>query len=848
MSPQNNNLLREGDEFEKFVIERELGHGGMGAVYLVRHRVLDSEFALKVLYPEIATRDGQFVERFIREARLAGRIHHPNLIAVYDAGYNDRSGMYYLVMDYVPGVSLRKRIKQEGCIPLPEAISIIRQCADALKAAQQYNMVHRDIKPDNIMFGSHGEARLADLGIAKASGDKEANLTLEAAVFGTPSYMSPEQARDSSQVDTRADIYSLGVVLFEMLTGTRPFKGSSTVEILANVISDQPAPSVTSVKPEIPADVAKLVADMLAKPLSERIASPAALIQRIDALDMDAIEAAAQANEDEFATAPTMVDAAAAQAPHAAPIASAVPTAEGVPEVTMPTAAPPAPKASPARQVPQAKPAASVASAVPTADESPEVTMPTAAPPAPKVSPVQQVPQPRPAVPVASAVPTADDQPQVTMDMPAASVPQAPPKSSKKGKVVVILAIVLVVVLMGIGGAVFGTMKLIAHLNGQQDPNKPSSGEVVQPSPSPEKTDSPQSVQPQSPETSVTQSQPEMQATQTKTDQHVVETKTETQVISPKPQTTKAQDIETITETKTETRTIQPQPEPQQKPEPQTVQTQPEPQQKPEQQTVQTQPEPQTVQTQPEQKQKVEQQTVQPQPEQQQKPEQQTVQTQPEPQIVQPQPEQQQKVEPQIVQPQPEQQQKPEPQTVQTQPEPQTVQTQPEQKQKVEPQPVQPTPVLPVNPPQPANANVYPPGKIFLFGEDNAGTRQLLAAVRNAAPGKTVTLHKAGLSSRCRGQLSGLRSQKPDLLMVAVTSRYSSMSLANFETLVNELLDDFASQGTNFIFVLEPTAGRNSRFCSGNDVVRDACTRHGRGWLDCQADINLDLSEFLKKD
>ncbi|MCQ2397456.1 MAG: protein kinase, partial [Lentisphaeria bacterium] len=122
-------LLRPGDEFEKYTVERELGHGGMGAVYLVRHKVLGVEFALKVLYPEVAKRDRQFVERFIREARLAGGIRHQNLIAVYDAGLNEPSGMYYLVMDYVAGGSVRERLKKDGYVDMVEAISIVRQVA-----------------------------------------------------------------------------------------------------------------------------------------------------------------------------------------------------------------------------------------------------------------------------------------------------------------------------------------------------------------------------------------------------------------------------------------------------------------------------------------------------------------------------------------------------------------------------------------------------------------------------------------------------------------------------------------------------------------------------------------------
>ncbi len=141
MSSQNNPLLQIGDSFGKYRVERELGHGGMGAVYLVRHTVIDSFFALKVLYPDVAGRDKKFVDRFIREAMLSGQIRHPNLIAVYDAGLNEANGMYYLVMDYVAGGTLRHRLKKEGRIQAAEAISITRQVASALDMARRHGMV-----------------------------------------------------------------------------------------------------------------------------------------------------------------------------------------------------------------------------------------------------------------------------------------------------------------------------------------------------------------------------------------------------------------------------------------------------------------------------------------------------------------------------------------------------------------------------------------------------------------------------------------------------------------------------------------------------------------------------------
>ncbi len=375
-------LLKTGDEFEKYTVEKELGHGGMGAVYLVCHKVLGAKFALKVLYPEVAKRDRQFVERFIREARLAGGIRHQNLIAVYDAGLNEPSGMYYLVMDYVAGGSVRELLKNDGYVDMVEAISIVRQVASALEAAQQRNMVHRDIKPDNIMFDSHGIVRLADLGIAKATDDSEGNLTMEASVFGTPSYMSPEQARDASKVDTRADIYSLGVVLFEMLTGRRPFGGENSIEILSHVIGPEEAPDVRTYSPDIPEAVAELVADMLAKDITKRVASPTALIKRINCLDLSEYGAAefphAEKNaaaEELDVTLQTLPSMPAAKAPAEAPVAESAdkaPAAEEELDVTLQTL-----PSMPAAKAPAAAPVAESADKAPAAEEELDVTLQT---------------------------------------------------------------------------------------------------------------------------------------------------------------------------------------------------------------------------------------------------------------------------------------------------------------------------------------------------------------------------------------------------------------------------------------------------------------------------------------
>ena len=275
-------MLKPGGVFEKYRVEKLLGKGGMGAVYLVRHNVLDSLFALKVLFPNVAAKNKQFVDRFIREARLACKIKHPNLISVHDAGKNSENGMYYIIMDYVSGGSVRDLLKKIGLFSPKQAVSIIRQIASALETAQKHDMVHRDIKPDNIMFSSDGIAKLADLGIAKSTNEQDTMLTMEASVFGTPAYMSPEQAMDSRKVDCRADIYSLGIVFYEMLSGQRPYQGNNTIEILSQVVRDEDIPDIRTLVPSIPADLAELLNQMCAKNIQKRIQSPSELLKRLE--------------------------------------------------------------------------------------------------------------------------------------------------------------------------------------------------------------------------------------------------------------------------------------------------------------------------------------------------------------------------------------------------------------------------------------------------------------------------------------------------------------------------------------------------------------------------------------
>src|SRR5579863_3062023 len=206
--------------FPQLEILELLGKGGMGAVYKARQRGLDRLVAVKVLPSEIG-RDAAFSERFTREARALARLNHPHIVAVYDFG--QASGLYYIVMEYVDGVNLRQTIQTGALIP-QNALAIVPQICEALQFAHDEGIVHRDIKPENILIDKKGRVKIADFGLAKLVGQDSRDhfLTGTHQVMGTLRYMAPEQMQGSREVDHRADIYSLGVVFYELLTGDLP--------------------------------------------------------------------------------------------------------------------------------------------------------------------------------------------------------------------------------------------------------------------------------------------------------------------------------------------------------------------------------------------------------------------------------------------------------------------------------------------------------------------------------------------------------------------------------------------------------------------------------------------------
>jgi len=248
-----------------YVIDRELGRGGMALVYLARDTRHERFVALKTLRPEIAIALGR--ERFLREIRLAARLQHPNILPVYDSG--DAGGTLYYVMPFVEGESLRDRLDREPQLPVDDALQIAREVADALAYAHDHDVVHRDIKPENIML-SGGHAIVADFGIARAvsaaGGDK---LTQTGLAIGTPAYMPPEQASGSGQVDRRSDIYSLACVLYETLAGQPPFTGPTAQAIMARHSLDA-VPRLKIVRDAIPDELEVVIERALEKVPADR--------------------------------------------------------------------------------------------------------------------------------------------------------------------------------------------------------------------------------------------------------------------------------------------------------------------------------------------------------------------------------------------------------------------------------------------------------------------------------------------------------------------------------------------------------------------------------------------------
>lgn len=222
--------LRGVTQLGNFKISRKLGQGGMGAVYLGEDSDLDRKAAIKILSEQFAAKE-DFVKRFYREARSMAKVDHPNAVRVYAVA--EDQGIHYVAMEFIDGKSVQDWLDRLGRLSVGDALHITLRACEALRQAHSLNLIHRDIKPDNIMLTARGAVKVADFGLAKAI-DEDNSMTQSGTGLGTPYYMAPEQARNAKHVDGRADIYALGITLYHLLTGKQPFVGGSTMELLLN--------------------------------------------------------------------------------------------------------------------------------------------------------------------------------------------------------------------------------------------------------------------------------------------------------------------------------------------------------------------------------------------------------------------------------------------------------------------------------------------------------------------------------------------------------------------------------------------------------------------------------------
>ncbi|WP_153505736.1 Stk1 family PASTA domain-containing Ser/Thr kinase [Cumulibacter manganitolerans] len=295
----------------RYEVGRLLGYGGMAEVLLARDTRLDRDVAIKILRSDLA-RDHTFQARFRREAQSAASLNHPAIVSVYDTGTDPTTDppTPYIVMEFVEGQTLRELLRTEGTLEAPQAMRITAEICGALDFSHRNGIVHRDVKPGNVMITPAGRVKVMDFGIARAVSDTAATMTATAAVVGTAQYLSPEQARGES-VDARSDVYAAGCVLYELLTGTPPFTGDSPVAVAYQHVREVPKlPS--SLNPTVPRDLDSIVMKALSKNPANRYQSAAAMQDDLDRAIMgEKVQAAPVLTEEEATTIVPALPAAA---------------------------------------------------------------------------------------------------------------------------------------------------------------------------------------------------------------------------------------------------------------------------------------------------------------------------------------------------------------------------------------------------------------------------------------------------------------------------------------------------------------------------------------------------------
>ena len=274
-------IIKQGFKLGNFTIERMLGVGGMGEVWLAKQGTMERKVAVKILSPTVISKQ-EYIDRFMSEIKLSAKLDHPNIVSAYDAGFEN--DLYYLAISFVEGRELDDIITEDGVLDEKRALKIVRDIASALKYAwNKYNLLHRDIKPSNIMIANDNTTKLMDMGISKIIETDTTALTMTNAIVGTPHYISPEQAKGDLDIDFRADLYSLGISLYFILTGKKPFDAQQMMGILTQHLYE-PLPDIMKENSLVSKNCKTLVEKMVSKDKNDRHSSWEELIKDIDSV------------------------------------------------------------------------------------------------------------------------------------------------------------------------------------------------------------------------------------------------------------------------------------------------------------------------------------------------------------------------------------------------------------------------------------------------------------------------------------------------------------------------------------------------------------------------------------